>query len=382
MSQPKDFYETLGISRQATEPEIKKAYRKLAMKYHPDRNKDDKSAEEKFKDIQRAYAILSDPSKREAYDRFGHAGVDPSMQGGAGAAGAGFGDIFGDLFENIFTGGGGARGGSRGARGYAGSDLQYNLSLTLEEIAFGKQVEIRVPKLVACEVCKGSGAKVGTKPVTCEDCQGAGQVRMQQGFFSIQQPCPSCRGAGTVIKDPCPSCAGQGRVKQSKTLTVKIPAGVEHGDRVRLQGEGEAGLHGGPAGDLYVQIAVKQHAIFERQGADLHCEAPIDFTTAALGGAIEVPTLEGRVTLKIPAETQSGKILRLRGKGIKSVHGYGTGDLLVTLFVETPVNLSKEQKDYLIQLKTSIEKDGRNTHAPRTGSWIERVKKFFEDMKS
>ncbi|KTC86058.1 MULTISPECIES: molecular chaperone DnaJ [Legionella] len=370
----KDYYEVLGVSRGADESEIKKAYRKLAMKYHPDRNSNDKEAEEKFKEIQKAYGVLSDQQKRAAYDRFGHAGVDPSMGGGAGGFG-GFGDVFEDIFENIFSGGRG----QRQSRGQRGADLQFNVNLTLEEAALGKQIEITVPRHISCQTCDGSGAKAGTKPKTCETCGGVGQVRIQQGFFSIQQTCPSCHGEGHVITDPCTSCHGQGRVRESKKLTVKIPAGVDNGDRVRLSGEGEAGIHGGGPGDLYVQINVKAHAIFERQDSDLHCEVPISFTTAALGGSIEVPTLEGRVTLKIPSETQTGKTFRLRGKGMKSVRGYATGDLLCRVVVETPVNLSREQKELFTQLEGSLASS--KSHSPRSSSWFDGVKKFFEDMK-
>jgi molecular chaperone DnaJ len=346
------------------------------MKHHPDRNAGDGAAEEKFKEVQRAYAVLSDEKKRRAYDQFGHAGVDPSMSGGGGPAG--FGDFFEDLFENIFTGGR-AQGG-RGSRAQSGSDLQYNLVLTLEEAAVGKQIEIRLPKMTACDPCHGTGAKAGSSPVTCDTCKGMGQIRIQQGYFSIQQTCHVCHGEGRVIKDPCNKCHGQGRVKDSKTLTVKIPAGVDQGDRVRLQGEGEAGVHGGPSGDLYVQVTLKKHPIFERHGSDLYCEVPIDFTTAALGGSIEVPTLEGPVTLKIPIETQTGKTMRLRGKGIKSVRSYAPGDLLCKVVVETPVNLSKEQKDHLHKLKDALDAS-RHTHSPKASSWFEGVKKFFEDMK-
>lgn len=373
--QQQDYYEILGIDRNASDSEIKKAYRKLAMKYHPDRNPGDTRAEEKFKEIQKAYAILSDSQKRRAYDQFGHAGVDPSMGGGAGGFG-GFGDVFEDIFENIFSQGSRQSGGSTRAR--RGSDLQYNLQLTLEEAAFGKEVEISVPRHVQCNTCNGSGAKKGSSPVNCETCQGMGQVRIQQGFFSIQQTCPTCYGEGKTIKDPCGACQGQGRVRESKKLTVKIPAGVDNGDRVRLNAEGEAGIQGGPPGDLYVQISVKPHPIFERHHSDLHCEVPIDFVTAVLGGVIEVPTLSGRVTLKIPPETQTGKAFRLRGKGIKSLRDYAPGDLICKVSVETPVNLSKEQKDLLTKFQKTLSS---GKHSPRTKSWFDGVKKFFEDMK-
>ncbi len=369
-----DYYELLGVSRNADDAEIKKAYRKMAMKFHPDRNPDDSAAEEKFKDIQKAYAILSDKQKRAAYDQFGHAGVDGAA-GGHGGFG-GFGDVFEDIFENIFSGGRG----QRQSRGQRGADLQYNVQLTLEEAAQGKQIEITVPRHSSCKTCEGSGAKKGTKPKSCETCNGIGQVRIQQGFFSIQQTCPSCHGEGHVISEACSDCHGNGRVRESKVLTVKIPAGVDNGDRVRLSGEGEAGTHGGSTGDLYVQVSIKAHAIFERHESDLHCEVPISFVTSAVGGTIEVPTLEGRVALKIPPETQTGKSFRLRGKGMKSVRGYATGDLLCQVVVETPVNLTREQKDLLTQFEESLN-NSKNAHSPRSTSWFDGVKKFFEDMK-
>jgi molecular chaperone DnaJ len=380
--QQQDYYELLGVARDASDAEIKKAYRKLAMKYHPDRNPDDKSAEEKFKEIQKAYAILSDKEKRGAYDQFGHAGVDGMGGGGPGAGGfggGGFGDVFEDIFENIFTGGRAQGGGGGRSRAQRGADLQVSVQLTLEEAASGKEVEITVPRHITCTGCTGSGAKKGSKPSSCETCNGVGQVRIQQGFFSIQQTCPNCHGEGQVISDPCTDCHGQGRVRDSKKLTVKIPPGIDEGDRVRLTGEGEAGVHGGPTGDLYVQVSVKKHAIFERDGKDLHCEVPIAFTTAALGGSIDVPTLGGRVALKIPAETQSGKLFRLRGKGMKSVRAHGSGDLLCRVVLETPVKLSRDQKALLEQFQTSLD-ENPGAHSPKSDSWFGRVKQFFEDM--
>ena len=338
----KDYYEVLGVSKNATDAELKKAYRRLAMKYHPDRNPDDAEAEEKFKEAKEAHDVLSDSQKRSAYDQFGHAGVDASM-GGGGAGGAGFGDIFDSVFGDIF--GGGSRGGERV---YRGADLRYELGLTLEEAVAGTTVKIRVPKHIECDSCGGSGAKKGSEPVNCTTCNGVGQVRMQQGFFSVQQTCPQCRGAGKMIKDPCSTCRGQGRVRDNKTISVKVPPGVDTGDRIRLSGEGEAGQNRGPAGDLYVDVAVKEHPIFTRDDSDLHCDVPISFATAALGGEFVVPTLDGRVKLKIPAESQTGKMFRLRGKGVKSVRGSVKGDLLCRIVVETPVNLSKKQKELLL----------------------------------
>ncbi len=371
----RDFYEVLGVAKNASGAELKKAYRRLAMKYHPDRNPDDGAAETKFKEAKEAYEVLCDSQKRAAYDQFGHAGVDPQAGAGGFGGGASFSDIFGDVFGDIFGGGGG-----RGQeRVYRGSDLQYNLALTLEEAVFGGDKEIEIPRLDKCEACNGSGARAGSEAVECHTCHGAGQVRMQQGFFSVQQTCPTCHGNGKVISDPCPECNGEGRVQHHKTLSVKIPAGVDTGDRVRLSGEGEAGINGGPAGDLYVQVQVKKHPLFERDGDNLHCEVPISFTTAALGGELEVPTLENKVTLKIPEETQSGKVFRLRGKGVKPVRGGPQGDLMCRVKVETPVNLSKDQKVLLKVFSDSLAISGKK-HSPREHGWIDGVKGFFDDV--
>lgn len=371
----RDYYEVLGVSKDVAAGDLKKAYRRVAMKYHPDRNPDDAAAEEKFKEASEAYEVLSDSSKRAAYDQYGHAGVEGAGMGGAGGFGAGgFADIFGDVFGDIFGGGGaGRRGGP--ARG---SDLRYNLELDLEDAVKGKTVKIKVPTLVACGTCDGSGAKKGTSANTCTTCGGHGQVRMQQGFFSVQQTCPTCRGKGKVISDPCGACHGQGLVEETKTLSVKVPAGVDSGDRIRLAGEGEAGADGGPSGDLYVQVMVKEHEFFQRDGRNLYCEVPISIFEACIGGEIEVPTLDGRVKLRIPAETQTGKLFRLRGKGVASVRGGGVGDLLCRVTLETPVNLNKEQKDLLEQLRDSMK--GKK-HSPKQESWFEGMKNFFGDMK-
>ena len=373
----RDYYEVLGVERRADEKEIKKAYRRLAMKYHPDRNPDDAGAEAKFKEISEAYEILADNQKRAAYDQFGHAGVDPSAGGGGFHGGAGsFSDIFGDVFGDIF-GGGGGRSRSRVQRG---ADLRYNLELDLEEAVKGTSVKIKVPTLVACDECDGSGAKKGTAPVNCTTCGGAGQVRMQQGIFSVQQTCPRCGGQGKMIKDPCHKCHGAGRYEEYKSLSVKVPPGVDTGDRIRLSGEGEAGLHGGPPGDLYVQVAVRPHKIFARDGADLYCEVPISFVDIALGGELEVPTLDGRVKLKIPSETQTGKVFRVRGKGVKPVRSAAVGDLLCRVMVETPVNLTRQQKELLQEFQKSLDEQGAK-HSPKKDSWFEGVKSFFDDMK-
>lgn len=371
----RDYYEILGVERDASEKEVKKAYRRVAMKHHPDRNPDDKASEDKFKEASEAYEVLSDAQKRGAYDQYGH---DAGNQGGfgGGAGGASFSDIFGDVFGDVFGGGGGGR--SRGPA--RGSDLRYNLDIGLEEAVKGTEVKIRIPSMVACNPCNGSGAKKGSAPVTCTTCGGVGQVRMQQGFFSVQQTCPNCRGRGKMISDPCSSCYGQGRVEETKTLSVKVPPGVDVGDRIRLGGEGEAGPDGGPAGDLFVQINVREHKIFERDGKHLYCEVPISFIDAALGGELDVPTLDGRVKLKIPEETQTGKLFRLRGKGVTPVRGGSTGDLLCRVVLETPVKLTKHQKELLQQLDESFAQEG-NQQSPRKSSWFEGVKSFFDDMK-
>ena len=371
----RDYYEILGASRDASDADIKKAYRRLAMKHHPERNTDDsEEAEGKFKEAKEAYEVLSDANKRAAYDQYGHAGVDPSMGGRPGAGAGGFEDVFGDVFGDIF--GGGRRGGQRVQRG---SDLQYNLELSLEDAVFGTEVKIRVPTLVGCKTCSGSGAKKGTSATTCTTCGGAGQVRMQQGFFAVQQTCPQCRGKGQMISDPCTDCHGQGRKQEQKTLSVKVPAGVDTGDRIRLANEGEAGEQGAPNGDLYVQMHVKPHAIFSRDDNDLFCEMPISLGTAALGGEIEVPTLKGKLRLKIPAETQTGKSFRMRGKGVKPVRGGATGDLLCRVNIETPVKLSNKQKDLLKEFEKSIQQDGKQ-HSPQNASWGDRMKKFFDEL--
>ncbi len=378
----RDYYEILNVSKTATDAEIKKAFKRAAMKLHPDRNQDDpETAEVKFKETKEAYDILSDAQKRAAYDQFGHAGVDPSSAAGAGGFGGSgnFSDVFGDVFGDIF--GGGRGGGGGGSQMYRGADLQYNLDLSLEDAAKGTEVKIKIPTKVACSSCSGTGAKKGTSPVTCSTCGGQGQVRMQQGFFSLQQTCPRCHGKGKMIKDPCGSCAGTGQKKKEKTLSVKVPAGVDTGDRIRLSGEGESGENGGPSGDLFVQMHMKPHPIFKRDGSDLYCDVPISITKASLGGEIEVPTLNGRVKLKIPAETQTDKLFRLRNKGIKSVRSSTVGDLMCHVSVETPVNLTKEQKDLLQQLDVSLKGDSVS-HSPQESSWLDGVKKFFEDMKS
>ena len=377
----RDYYEVMGVARNAGGDEIKKAYRKLAQKHHPDRNPGRKDAEERFKEVNEAYEMLSDPQKRAAYDQYGHAGVDPSMAA-AGAQGfGGFGDAFGDIFGDIFGQTGGGAGGGRGGRGrsqvYRGADLRYSMEISLEQAAHGYDTQIRVPSWVNCEICKGSGAKAGTKPETCPTCNGQGTVRMSQGFFSIQQTCPKCHGTGTHIPEPCGHCHGAGKVKETKTLEVKIPAGIDDGMRIRSSGNGEPGINGGPSGDLYVEIHIKQHSVFERDGDDLHCQMPIPFTTAALGGEIEVPTLAGRASFTVPEGTQSGKTFRLRSKGIKGLRSSIAGDLYVHVQVETPVKLTDQQRDILKQFEKSLSEGGAR-HSPQSKSWFDRVKSFFD----
>ena len=376
----RDFYEVLGVNRDASEDDIKKAYRKLAMKHHPDRNQGEDAtvSEEKFKEVKEAYEILSDASKRAAYDRFGHAGVDPSAGSGPGGAQGfgGFADAFGDIFEGIFGGQGGGGRGRGGSNVYRGSDLRYNLEITLEQAARGYETKIRIPAIETCETCHGSGAKAGTSPKTCGTCGGNGQVRIQQGFFSIQQTCQKCHGSGKTISDPCKTCDGVGRVKRQKTLAIKIPSGVDEGDRIRLSGEGEPGVNGGPPGDLYVQMTIKAHTVFQREGDDLHCEMPVSFATAALGGSVEIPTLDGAAEIKVPGETQSGRTFRLRGKGIKGVRSTHPGDLYCHVVIETPVNLTSRQKELLREFDEINRKDS-GTHNPREKSFMDKMKDFF-----
>jgi molecular chaperone DnaJ len=373
----RDYYSVLGVNRDAGEDEIKKSYRRMAMKHHPDRNTGDKDSEEKFKECKEAYEVLTDARKRAAYDQFGHAGVDQAAAFGAGARGAegfgGFADAFGDIFGEIF----GQQRGGRGGNGvYRGADLRYNLELSLEDAARGTEAKIRIPTLEPCATCHGSGAKPGTQPKQCPTCHGRGEVRVSQGFFSLQQTCPQCHGRGKFIADPCATCEGAGRVRKHKTLSVKIPAGVDQDDRIRLAGEGEAGVNGGPAGDLYVVVSLKPHAVFQRDGADLHCELPVSFATAALGGELEIPTLDGHAKVKVPPETQTGQVFRLRNKGIRPVRGSVTGDLYCHVSIETPVKLTTKQKDLLREFEAITQLDP-DAHSPRAKNFFDKVKEFF-----
>ena len=379
----REYYETLGVAKNASEEDIKKAYRKLAMKHHPDRNQGDdaKKAEEKFKEAKEAYEMLSDPQKRAAYDQYGHAGVDPNMGGGFRPGGdnmGGFAEAFGDIFGDIFGGnGGGQRRGGGGQQVFRGSDLSYQMEISLEEAAAGKETQIRIPAYESCETCKASGAKPGTSAKLCGSCNGSGAVTMRQGFFSVQQTCPTCRGAGKVIPEPCTVCSGQGRIKKTRTLEVKIPAGINEGMRIRSAGNGEPGTNGGPPGDLYIEIRVKQHEIFERDGDDLHCTAPVSMITAALGGQIHVPTLSGKAEIDLPEGTQHGKTFRLRGKGIKGLRSSYPGDLYCHVSVETPIKLTEHQRKLLKDLEESFQKGG-DKHSPNSKSWSDRVKDIFK----
>ena len=373
----RDFYEILGVVKNASDEDIKKAYRKLAMKHHPDRNQGDnaKEAEAKFKELKEAYEMLSDPQKRAAYDQHGHAGVDPNMRGGGAEGFGGFGESFGDIFGDIF-GGGGRGGAGRGRQVFRGNDLSYAMEVTLEEAAHGKDAQIRIPSWEACDSCTGTGAKPGTSAKSCSTCQGQGQVQMRQGFFSVQQTCPQCRGSGKIIPDPCGTCHGQGKLKKQKTLEVKIPAGIDDAMRIRSTGNGEPGTNGGPPGDLYIEIRLKKHDIFERDGDDLHCSVPIGFAKAAMGGEIDVPTLSGKAAIDIPEGTQTGKQFRLRGKGIKGVRSSYPGDLYCHITVETPVKLNESQRKLLRELDESFKKGG-SKHSPSGDSWKDKLKGFF-----
>ncbi|MFN3610669.1 molecular chaperone DnaJ [Tepidimonas sp.] len=372
----RDYYEILGVARNASDDDIKKAYRKLAMKYHPDRNQGDsaKAAEEKFKEVKEAYEMLSDPQKRAAYDQYGHAGVDPNMRaGGAGGDGfAGFSEAFGDIFGDIF----GAPRGGRGRQVYRGNDLSYAMEITLEEAARGKDAQIRIPSWEDCDTCHGTGAKPGTSAKTCPICHGNGVVQMRQGFFSVQQTCPHCHGSGKIIPEPCPTCRGEGKIKRHKTLEIKIPAGIDDGMRIRSSGNGEPGRNGGPPGDLYIEIRIRKHDLFERDGDDLHVQVPISITTAALGGEVDVPTLDGKATIDIPEGTQHGKTFRLRGRGIKGVRSSYPGDLYAHIAVETPVKLTEHQRRLLRELDESLKKNG-NKHSPNEKGWFEKARDFF-----
>ena len=375
----RDYYEVLGVAKQAGEDELKKAYRKLAMKFHPDRNPGDKVAEERFKEVSEAYEVLTDAQKRAVYDQYGHEGLQRGGAGGGGFGAGGFADVFGDVFADIFGGGGGGSRGRGGPR--RGSDLRYMMELSLEQAVFGSTESIRIPTWDECGSCKGHGTADAKKPPACPTCKGAGQVRVQQGFFVLQQTCPTCRGRGSAVTDPCKSCRGAGKLRREKTLEVKIPPGVDTGDRIRLNGEGEPGDTGAPNGDQYVQINVKPHEIFDRDGNDLYCTMPISVVTAALGGSLAVPTLEGPVDVDVPEGTQSGKQFRMRGRGVRGVRSNTAGDLYCTVMVETPVHLNKKQKELLREFGATLDEAGSDHH-PEASSWLGRARKFFDDLKS
>jgi len=381
-----DYYKILGVEKSASADELKKAYRKLAMKYHPDQNKDNPEAEEKFKEINQAYDVLKDEQKRAAYDRFGTSAFDGSMGGGAGGGGfSGFsGGAFSDIFEDMFGDFMGGRSGGRSNSGGAqrGSDLQYTMEISLDEAYKGKEATIKIPVNDSCDSCNGSGAESGGKPEACSSCDGIGRVRQQQGFFTIERTCPTCNGAGSIIKNPCKKCSGSGRLRKEKTLKVKIPAGVETGRRIRLTGEGEAGLRGGPRGDLYVLLSVKPHKLFQRDGANLYCRVPITVTRAALGGEVEVPTIEGtRATVKIPAGTQTGQQFRLKGKGMSMIRSDARGDMYIEIFVETPVNLSKKQQDLLKELDNSMnDSKSKDKNSPESSGFFKKIREFWDDL--
>ena len=369
------YYEVLGVQRTVNDDELKSAFRKLALKWHPDRNRGDASSEARFKEINEAYEILKDPQKRAAYDRFGHQAFEAGGFGGAGAGAAGF-SSFSDIFDEFFGGFGGQ--GARRSGRERGSDLRYNLEITLEEAFTGKTVEVEVPTSVTCDVCSGSGSKPGSSPKTCTTCNGAGRVRASQGgFFHIERTCPTCHGRGEVVKDPCTKCAGAGRVTQTRTLSVNIPAGIEDGTRIRLAGEGEAGLRGGPAGDLYIFLAIKPHAFFQRDGADIFCRVPVSFTTAALGGQFEVPTVDGgRTRVKVPEGAPTGRQFRVKGKGMPVMRSRQSGDMYVQIVVETPQNLSRRQRELLEE----FERVSNPQNNPESAGFFTRVKDFFDSL--
>ena len=372
----RDYYDILGVSRQASEAEIKRAYRRLALRYHPDRNPGDKEAEARFKEINEAYEVLRDPQKRAAYDRFGHRAFEAGAGAEAAAGGFDF-TSFADAFEDLFADFMGARRRSAATRG---ADLRYNLTITLEEAFAGKRVELRIPTSVLCDACRGTGSEGGAEPAACTMCRGTGRLRAQQGFFTIERTCPRCQGTGRTIRNPCRRCAGSGRVQRERTLAVNIPPGIEDGTRIRLAGEGEAGLRGGPPGDLYIFVSIAPHRLFRREGMDIYCRVPIPMTTAALGGEVEVPTIEGqRLRLRIPEGTQTGHQIRLRGKGMTELHGGTRGDMFVELVVETPVNLTRRQKELLREFeRAGRTKDGQH---PQSEGFFARVKELWDELR-